>query len=150
VGYNYRMSNLLAAFGRAQLGVLPERVAARQAVFAAYQARLAGIEGVELQPEAPWGVHARWLTCILVDPARTGMDREALRLRLHAEGIESRPAWKPMHLQPVHTEHGFPCLGGDVAEEIFVRGLCLPSSSSLTTDEVARICQVILEAVGDA
>jgi dTDP-4-amino-4,6-dideoxygalactose transaminase len=150
MGYNYRMSNLLAAFGRAQLGVLPERVAARQAVFAAYQARLAGIDGIDLQPEAPWGVHARWLTCILVDPARAGVDREALRLRLHAEGIESRPAWKPMHLQPVHTERGFPSLGGAVAEEIFALGLCLPSSSSLTTEEVAWTCDVIREAVDHA
>lgn len=147
VGYNYRMSNLLAALGRAQLPALPERVRARRAVFEAYAERLAGVPGVTLQPEAPWGVHARWLTCILVDRAEAGVDRVALQEALRRGGAESRPVWKPMHQQPVYRAMGLQCLRGSVADRLFADGLCLPSSSSMTLDQVDRVCGLIREAV---
>jgi dTDP-4-amino-4,6-dideoxygalactose transaminase len=149
LGYNYRMSNLLAAVGRVQLRVLPERVAARQQVFRWYQERLSGIPGLDLQPEAPWGRHARWLTCITLDEGSRGPSREELRIALADEGIETRPVWKPLHLQPVYRDMGIPVLGGSVSESLFDRGLCLPSSSSLTEDQVARVCDVIGRTIGE-
>lgn len=148
MGYNYRMSNLLAAVGRVQLGVLSERVAARQQVFRRYEEGLGQVPGIRLQPEAPWGTHARWLTCITVDPGRARVDRELLRIRLGEKGIETRPVWKPLHLQPVYRRLGLSCLGGgSVSEDLFDRGLCLPSSSSLTKGDVDRVCQVIHDLV---
>jgi dTDP-4-amino-4,6-dideoxygalactose transaminase len=143
LGYNYRMSNLLAAVGRVQLAALPDRVSARRAVFSGYRSGLEGLPGIRLQPEAAWGTHARWLTCIRVDPSEAGVDREAVRIALQKEGIESRPVWKPMHLQPLYRAQGIECLGGNAAERLFDEGLCLPSSSSLTPQEVARVCAVI-------
>jgi dTDP-4-amino-4,6-dideoxygalactose transaminase len=148
LGYNYRLSNLLAAFGRAQLPALTRRVAARRAVFEGYRQRLGHLPGVELQPEAPWGTHSRWLTCILLDPARAGADRETVRLELLEDGIESRQAWKPMHLQPVYRQVGARVLGGGVAEDIHERGLCLPSSSTLTPLELDRVCFSIRQTLG--
>lgn len=147
VGYNYRMSNLLAAFGRPQLEVLPERVAARRAVFERYREGLGDVPGLSLQAEAPWGTHARWLTCILLDPATARTDPETLRCRLLQEGIESRHVWKPMHLQPVYRAMELPVVGGGVSEMLFRQGLCLPSSSSLTAGEVEEICHVIRREV---
>lgn len=147
IGYNYRMSSVHAALGRAQLPALPARVAARRAVFAAYRERLEGTPGITLQPEAPWGGHVRWLTCILVDPARAGIDRTALQQALRAGGVESRPVWKPMHQQPVYRALGFPCIGGAVADALFAQGLCLPSSSSLPVEDVDRVCTLIRGAV---
>lgn len=145
LGYNYRMSNLLAAFGRVQLGVLGDRVAARQSVFELYREELRDIPGVKLQPEAPWGTHARWLTCLTVDGDIS--DREAVRLALLRDGIESRPVWKPMHLQPVYKQMALPVLGGEVSEDLFERGLCLPSSSFLTADQVRRVSSVLRDAI---
>jgi dTDP-4-amino-4,6-dideoxygalactose transaminase len=147
MGYNYRMSNVLAALGRAQLPALAARVAARRAVARAYAERLAGLPGISLQPEGAWGVHARWLTCILVDPDRAGIDRGGLQRALRAGGAESRPVWKPMHQQPVYQAMGLRSVGGTVADRLFERGLCLPSSSSLTMDEIDRVCALIRTAV---
>lgn len=147
MGYNYRMSNLLAAVGRVQLRVLEERVKARRAVFAQYAEELAGVPGLTLQPEMPWGRHTRWLTCLQLDPAITGVDRETLRLALDARGIECRAVWKPMHLQPVYQRLGIASIGGGVAEQLFERGLCLPSSSSLTPAEVSRVSAAIRDAI---
>lgn len=141
IGYNYRMSNVLAAIGRAQLEVLPQRVARRRAIFDAYVRGLGDLPGLGFMPEAPWGCSNRWLTVITVDPARFGADRETLRQALEAENIESRPTWKPMHLQPVFGQ--YEALGGAVAEALFDHGLCLPSGSSLTGDDLVRIMQVI-------
>jgi pyridoxal phosphate-dependent aminotransferase EpsN len=123
------------------LQTLAEKVAARRRNFALYQQLLAGLPGLEFMPEAPWGQASRWLSCILIDPARFGCDREAIRLALQAENIESRPVWKPMHLQPVFTA----CdrVGGGVAEDLFARGLCLPSGSSLTDDQLQRVVAVV-------
>lgn len=141
VGFNYRMSNVLAAIGRGQLRVLSERVAARRRVFEYYVQALGHLPRVQFMPEAPWGRCTRWLTCLTIDPDLFGADREAVRLALARENIEARPVWKPMHLQPVFRT--CECVGGSVAQTLFERGLCLPSGSSLTESDLARICHVI-------
>jgi pyridoxal phosphate-dependent aminotransferase EpsN len=141
IGYNYRMSNVLAAIGRGQLRVLEERVRARRRNFGRYAATLGELPGVELMPEAPWGRHSRWLTTLAIDPARFGADREEVRLALEAESIEARPVWKPMHLQPVFR--GCEAVGGAVAEELFERGLCLPSGSNLSDGDLQRVIEAV-------
>lgn len=141
IGYNYRMSNVLAAVGRAQLMSLSDRVAARRRNFAAYVESLSDLPGIEFMPEAPWGVHTRWLTTLTVDPAEFGCDREAIRLALESEDIEARPVWKPMHVQPVFS--AFETVGGSVSETIFRDGLCLPSGSDLTSSQLERVARVI-------
>jgi dTDP-4-amino-4,6-dideoxygalactose transaminase len=141
IGYNYRLSNVLAAIGRGQLRVLEDRVAARRRNHAFYVRALADMPGISFMPEAPWGRHTRWLTTVTIDPERFGADREAVRLALERENIEARPVWKPMHLQPVFA--GFERRGGRVAEELFQNGLCLPSGSNLTPEELARVVEVV-------
>jgi pyridoxal phosphate-dependent aminotransferase EpsN len=141
IGFNYRLSNVLAAIGRGQLRVLAERVAARRANCAFYQKAFADLPGIEFMPEAPWGTSSRWLTCIVVDAEKFGVDREAIRLALAAENIEARPVWKPMHLQPVFADCAR--FGGEVAEDLFARGLCLPSGSNLTSAELGRVAAVV-------
>ena len=140
IGYNYRMSNVLAGIGRGQLRVLAHRVNARRANCAYYEKAFADLAGISFMPEAPWNRCTRWLTCILVDPSQFGVDREAIRLALEAENIEARPVWKPMHLQPVFAD----CdrFGGEVAEDLFNRGLCLPSGSNLSEGDLARVVAV--------
>jgi len=133
MGYNYRLSNVLAGIGRGQLEVLEERVAARRAVQARYRAGFADLDGLTPMPEAGWGRHTHWLSCFLVDEARFGRGRDELIARLDAAGIESRPVWKPMHLQPLYKSAER--IAGDVAEDLFRRGICLPSSSSLAAAE---------------
>lgn len=145
VGYNYRLSNLLAAVGRGQLRALSDRVARRRQINAVYREALAGIEGVELLPEAPYGQSNCWLTCITIDPARCGVDREDVRLALDREDIESRPVWKPMHLQPAFA--GYEIAGGAVAAELFHTGLCLPSGSAMTDDDLARVVTALRAAL---
>lgn len=145
IGYNYRLSNLLAAVGRGQLQVLDLRVSQRRAVFDRYAAAFADLDGVTLQPEETFG-HAdsratRWLTCVRFDPARCGADRETIRLALDAEQIESRPLWKPMHQQPVFAQA--PRVLTGVADAIFADGLCLPSGSSLTPAQQDRVIEVV-------
>jgi dTDP-4-amino-4,6-dideoxygalactose transaminase len=144
IGYNYRLSNILAAIGVAQLEVLEDRVQTRRRNFDFYRVALADLPGIEFMPEAPWGRHTRWLTCITVDPAAFGADREALRLTLEARGIEARPLWKPMHLQPIYAR--YESVGGRVAESLFERGLCLPSGSSLTGGELDRVVDAVHQA----
>lgn len=141
IGYNYRMSNVLAGIGRAQLKVLEERVQARRRIFEYYYRHLSDLPGIEFMPEAPWGRHTRWLTTLTIDPKKFGATREDVRLALEAANIESRPVWKPMHLQPVYA--GYETFGGAVAERLFRDGLCLPSSSQLTEEELNRVIQVI-------
>jgi pyridoxal phosphate-dependent aminotransferase EpsN len=141
IGYNYRMSNVLAGIGRGQLQVLEERVQARRRNFAFYQEALGDLPGIAFMPEAPWGRHTRWLTVITVDPERFDATREEIRLALEAANIESRPVWKPMHLQPVFRDCEY--IGNGVAEDLFARGLCLPSGSSLSQDELQRVVDVI-------
>jgi dTDP-4-amino-4,6-dideoxygalactose transaminase len=142
IGFNYRLSNLLAAVGRAQLEVLPERVAARRRINARYRELLADAPGISFMPEAEYGRSNCWLTCILVDPEEAGTDRERIRLALEAEDIESRPLWKPMHLQPVFSDA--PIFGGDVSGGLFERGLCLPSGSALSEEDQERVVEILL------
>lgn len=141
IGYNYRLSNILAGVGRGQLAVLEQRVQARRANFAYYAAMLGDLPGICFMPEAPWGRHTRWLTVLTIEPAQFGADREAVRLALEAENIEARPVWKPMHLQPVFA--AYEAVGGQVAASLFRDGLCLPSGSSLTDADRARVVQIV-------
>ena len=141
VGYNYRLSNLLAAVGRAQLRTLEDRVQARRRIFEGYVAGLSDLPGLTFQPEAPWGRHTRWLTVITLDPEAFGRTPEEVRRALEEQGIETRPVWKPMHLQPVFREAE--TVGGEVAEELFARGLCLPSGSSLSLEDQDRVIEAI-------
>ena len=141
VGYNYRMSNVLAAIGRGQLRTLSERVVIRRRIFGRYAQGLQDLPGIEFMPEAPYGHATRWLTCLTIDAARFGADRETVRLALEAENIEARPAWKPMHLQPVFA--GARVFGGAMSERIFRDGLCLPSGSSLSDQAQDRIISIV-------
>jgi dTDP-4-amino-4,6-dideoxygalactose transaminase len=133
IGYNYRLSNLLAAVGRGQLQVLSERVAARRSTNAFYRSAFADLSGVTFMPEAPYGQSTSWLTVVTLDPAAFGTTCEAVRLALETRDIEARPVWKPMHLQPVFADCR--AVGGAVSAELFDRGLCLPSGSSLTPED---------------
>jgi dTDP-4-amino-4,6-dideoxygalactose transaminase len=146
LGFNYRLSNLLAAVGRAQLEVLPQRIEARRRINRRYRELLAGTPGISFMPEAGYGESNWWLTCILVDPAAAGTDRESIRLALEAEDIESRPLWKPMHLQPVYLDA--PVYGGDVSAKLFEQGLCLPSGSALTAGDQRRVVDTLLATRG--
>ena len=141
IGYNYRLSNVLAAIGRGQLQVLAERVRRKREICEYYRQALADLPGIAFMPEAPWGRSTRWLTVITVDPAQFGATREDIRLALEAENIESRPLWKPMHMQPVF--HGCEVVGGAVAEALFRDGLCLPSGTALTEVDLDRVVSVI-------
>jgi len=141
IGYNYRLSNVLAGIGRGQLSVLEERVAARQSNYEYYVQTLGKLPGIEFMPEAPWGRHSRWLTCITVDPARFRVDREVVRRAMERENIDARPVWKPMHRQPVFAAYEH--VGGAVADDLFSRGLCLPSGSNLTQADLERVMSVI-------
>lgn len=141
IGYNYRMSDILAAIGRAQLRVLEDRVKARRRIFEFYRKAFADLPGIESMPEASYGRSTRWLTCLTIDAGCFGCDREYVRLALEEENIESRPVWKPLHLQPVFQD----CRvrGGEVAEQIFDKGLCLPSGSNLKEEELERVVGVV-------
>jgi dTDP-4-amino-4,6-dideoxygalactose transaminase len=143
IGYNYRMSNLLAALGRAQLHSLDARVARRRSINAIYSAALDQLPGVTFMPTAGYGTPNYWLTCLLIEPALFGATREEVRLLLESHDIESRPTWKPLHLQAAFR--GADVVGGDVAEAIFANGLCLPSGSTLGDSDLDRIIGLITE-----
>ena len=140
VGYNYRLSNLLAAVGRGQLGRLDWILERRRANREGYAARLGDLPGFGLMPEAAWGEMNCWLTVATIDPA-VGVDREVVREALGAVEIEARPVWKPMHLQPVFAE--LECFGGSVSEQLFADGLCLPSGTGMTEADLDRVCEVV-------
>ncbi|MBC8466598.1 MAG: aminotransferase class I/II-fold pyridoxal phosphate-dependent enzyme [Deltaproteobacteria bacterium] len=189
IGYNYRMSNILAAIGRGQLKVLDERVKRKREIFDYYREALEGVSGIRFMPEAPHGRSNRWLTVILITPEAFGTDRETVRLALEAENIEARPVWKPMHLQPVFqverlkaqgsrrkakqdkkrfrarvvggTSRGqrsevggqqekqkYPArvVGGTVAEDLFDRGLCLPSGTGMNEEDLDRVVKMVLKS----
>jgi pyridoxal phosphate-dependent aminotransferase EpsN len=141
LGYNYRLSNLLAAVGRGQLRVLEDRVRRRREINTVYRARLGALPGISFMPAAGYGASNCWLTCITVDPELFGSTREEIRTALERHDIESRPVWKPMHLQPVFS--AYRRRGGEVAARLFDRGLCLPSGSSLAPDDLERILEVV-------
>ncbi|WP_290794840.1 DegT/DnrJ/EryC1/StrS family aminotransferase [Flavihumibacter sp. UBA7668] len=138
IGYNYRMSNVCAGIGRGQMEVLNDRVAQRRANFQLYAKAFQELPGLEFQPELEGSFSNRWLTAITVDPKQSGgVDREKIRLSLEKQNIETRPLWKPMHLQPVFSS--FPYFGGQIAEKLFENGLCLPSGSNLNSDDLNRV-----------
>ena len=159
IGYNYRMSNVLAAIGRGQLKILNERVEKKRQIFNYYQENLGGVSGIEFMPEASYGISNRWLTVILVTPKEFGVDRETVRMALEEENVESRPIWKPMHSQPVfeidtqssklkvqskdQRRYKARGVGGEVAEDLFERGLCLPSGTQMTEGDLDRVVKVI-------
>jgi dTDP-4-amino-4,6-dideoxygalactose transaminase len=164
IGYNYRMSNIVAAIGRGQLTVLDERVRRKREIFDYYRNALGDLPGITFMPEAPYGKSNRWLTVILIDPKEFGVDGESIRLTLEKENIESRPVWKPMHMQPVfevnHRAKGkgrtheqmqpgqrYPArlVGGEVSEELFARGLCLPSGTQMTEGDLERVVTAIIK-----
>ncbi len=145
IGYNYRLSNLLAAVGRAQFADLEKKVARRHEINAYYEKAIADLPGVEFMPEAPYGRSNRWLTCLTIDPLQLGVTNEDLRLHLERCNIESRPVWKPMHMQPVFAD--CECIGGKVSEDIFLRGLCLPSGSGMSTGDLERVVDAIMQCV---
>ena len=172
LGYNYRMSNVLAAIGRGQLRVLDQRVKRKREIFEVYRKALAGVPGIQFMPEPNWSRSNRWLTVVLITPEVFGVDREVLRLALEAENIEARPVWKPMHLQPVfEVSNGGPpvpssrategvearrmlngksykarVVGGRVAEDLFDRGLCLPSGTGMSEGDLDRVVGTILKS----
>ena len=141
VGFNYRLSNLLAALGRGQLRVLGQRVETRRAHNAFYREAFKDLPGLTFMPEAPYGRWNGWLTCIQVDPRAFGATREDIRKALEAQDIEARPVWKPMHLQPVFKDCR--ALGGDVSARLFELGLCLPSGSSMSGEDRQRVAELV-------
>ena len=160
IGYNYRMSNIVAAIGRGQLQILDERVKKRRKIFHHYRAALKDVPGIGFMPEPDWSRANRWLTVILITPEKFGADREQVRLALEAENIESRPVWKPMHLQPVFDisrqgakaqrpgekkRYSARMAGGGVAEDLFNRGLCLPSGTAMTQSDLDRVIAIVLK-----
>jgi pyridoxal phosphate-dependent aminotransferase EpsN len=145
VGFNYRLSNICAGIGRGQLAVLGDRVAQRRAVFDRYVEALGDVPGFEFQPEAPWGVHTRWLTCLTVDPEAAGVSNDDIRDHLGTLNIESRPVWKPMHLQPLFE--GCEFVGSGVSAELFEYGLCLPSGSNMSRFDQDRVIDGIRDVL---
>ncbi len=147
VGYNYGLSNLLAGIGRGQMELLPDRVKRRREIFQWYQEHLAGLPGLALAPSPePAGSHSnRWLTTLLLDPEATAATPETVRQHLETRHIESRPLWKPLHLQPLFADA--PMYGGAVCAGLFARGLCLPSGTAMGDDELRRVAKALHEIV---
>ena len=144
IGYNYRLSNICAGIGRGQMEVLPERIQQRRNNYSFYEKELKDLPGISFLSEPNGFTSNRWLTTILVDPEKSeGIMRENIRLRLEDNNIESRPLWKPMHLQPIFKS--YPYYGDRVAENLFVNGLCLPSGSNLINSELQRVSDCIKE-----
>ena len=142
IGYNYRLSNICAGIGRGQMEVLEEHVNLRREMHDFYVNFFKDIEGVSVFQEPNADFHSNfWLTCIVIDSDRLGKTREDLRLALETENIESRPLWKPMHLQPIFEE--YPFYGGKFSEQLFENGLCLPSGSNLTESDKVRISSTL-------
>jgi len=142
IGYNYRLSNISAGIGRGQMEVLPQRIKQRRSNFSFYQNELMDLPGISLLKEQEGFFSNRWLTTILVDHVKSGgITREDIRIGLENENIESRPLWKPMHLQPIFKE--YPFYGNGVAEDLFKNGLCLPSGSNLSNEELKRVLKCI-------
>ncbi|WP_317241753.1 DegT/DnrJ/EryC1/StrS family aminotransferase [Hymenobacter sp. 5414T-23] len=146
VGYNYRLSNLLAGIGRGQMELLEDRVKKRRETYLWYKINLQSVPGLTLSQTEPAGGRSnRWLTTLLLDPAQTATTPEQLRLHLESHNIESRPLWKPLHLQPLFATA--PMYGGSACEELFAQGLCLPSGTAMTEADLQRIAEAIKAAV---
>jgi pyridoxal phosphate-dependent aminotransferase EpsN len=140
------MSNVLAGIGCGQLKVLDLRVKQRREIAFRYRDAFSDLAGISLMPQAPYGVHTNWLSCFLISEDEFGRSRNEMIRIFQEANVESRPVWKPMHLQPVYA--GFPVYGGSVAEDLFARGICLPSTSSLTWEEQLYVINVLRKAVG--
>jgi dTDP-4-amino-4,6-dideoxygalactose transaminase len=138
IGYNYRMSNIVAGIGRGQLKVLDQRVAKKKYIFEFYKRELGGLEGVEFMPVNEWNEPNYWLSCITLSGQVKPID---IMEALEKENIESRPIWKPMHMQPVFEKYDF--IGEGVSEKIFENGVCLPSDTKMSDEDLNRICDVI-------
>jgi dTDP-4-amino-4,6-dideoxygalactose transaminase len=147
LGYNYRLSNLLAALGRGQLRGLDQRIASRKAIFERYRDAFAPVPGIDMMPSVKNVSPNYWLTCVTIDPQEFGADREQVRLALEDLDIESRPTWKPLHLQPLYKDCEM--IRGSVSEAVFGKGLCLPTGSQLSVLEQERIIETILRIGGD-
>ena len=141
IGYNYRMSNLVAAVGRGQVEVIPERVKRKREIFDYYEQELGSIAGLSFMPEADYGQCNRWLTVMLIDAEEFGSSPDEIRIALENENIESRPVWQPMHKQPIFKNNTV--FGGKVSEDLFKRGLCLPSGTAMSAEELDRIIELI-------
>lgn len=142
IGYNYRLSNICAGIGRGQMQVLDQRVSRRRQIHELYKTLLADVEGITVMSNPAESYDSNyWLTCILIDEKVFGRDREHVRLALDADNIESRPLWKPLHLQPVFADAASYCNG--TSELLFANGLCLPSGSSLSDSDITRIVETI-------
>ncbi len=146
IGYNYRMSNVIAGIARGQLEVLEQRVEQRRAIAFRYRDAFADLPGISLMPQAPWGRHTNWLSCFLIDAETFGVSARQLIARLDAANIEARPVWKPLHTQELYRE--CEVFGGAVAERLNRDGLCLPSSTSMTLDEQQFVIDRVREAAG--
>jgi len=138
IGYNYRMSNIVAGIGRGQLKVLDQRIAKKKYIFEFYKRELNGLVGIEFMPVNNWNEPNFWLTCITLNGRIKPID---IILALENENIESRPIWKPMHMQPVFNKHDF--IGSGISNKIFEKGVCLPSDTKMTDDELYRVCDII-------
>ena len=141
IGYNYRMSNIVAAIGRGQLKVVDERVEQAREIFDMYTEKLADIQAISFMPEAPYNRANRWLTPIIIDSDQTPANNTKLLNALQNDNIEARPIWKPMHLQPIFKNAQL--VGGNVSESIFEHGLCLPTGTAMTEEDLDRVCNVI-------
>jgi pyridoxal phosphate-dependent aminotransferase EpsN len=146
LGYNFRMSNILAGIGRAQIKLIDDRVARRRAVFERYSDALSGKPGVSFMPEPKWSRSNRWLTTLTIDPAASGTSNMEIIDRLAEQNIESRPVWKPMHMQPVFEGTAYYPHDGDVSRALFENGICLPSGSNMPESDQARVIEIVLRA----
>jgi pyridoxal phosphate-dependent aminotransferase EpsN len=144
LGYNYRMSNVLAGIGRGQLETLPVRIERKRAIFEHYRRELGDLPGVAFMPELPEGRSTRWLTCLTIDQAASGVHRDSVLAALEAGNIEARPLWKPLHRQPLYR--GAPAFGGAVSEHLFDQGICIPSGSAMTEGDLGRVVAAIRAA----
>ena len=150
LGYNYRMSNLLAAVGRGQLQILDERVSTRRAIYDRYFDALSKVDGIQFMSEASYGKTNRWLTTLTVNTQKTGIGRTKIIDVLEKENIESRPVWKPMHMQPLYQTADYISNGeNDNSRHLFEKGLCLPSGSSLNEKDQVRIIDIILDCINE-
>jgi len=141
IGYNYRMSNVLAGIGRGQLKVIEDRVNTKRRISDYYKQQLGQFPGIEFQPELINTKSNKWLTAIIIDPKKSNTNREKIRNSLLNRNIDSRPLWKPMHLQPVFKDA--PSYANGVSEKLFTDGLCLPSGTNLNKHDLDRICKIV-------
>lgn len=147
IGYNYRLSNVSAGIGCGQMNVIEERIQQKRAIFASYEERLSKIPGISFMPEAPETFHTRWLTTVRIDAQVMGLSPVEIIELLAVENIEARHVWKPMHLQPIYQDNEYFKHDGDCAGQLFREGLCLPSDTHMTLDDIEKVSNIIKKAV---